>query len=391
MTVEMRPDVPITTPEQLHAHLREAAAVELSTIPLYLYAMYSIKPGGEYQWDAGVSAFRTIRSVVIEEMLHLCLVRNILLGTGGDMTFYDRSFVPEYPGLLRQHTPDLMLHLEPCTPDLMRRVFMPLEMPEVADAPPQPDRYNTLGQFYGAIVLGLETLSGPDLWSDTRSANQYVSAYWNQDGGGKPIPVTDLPTALEAVRTIVEQGEGAAPGDQMTPLRPDDPTVGYDEYSHYAKFSRIAAGIDDVLTPYIDQGEALWPVPTDPKASDFDGPVHDLAILFNAAYCYVLKLIDAVYAESRAGMTGDTTNKRYGYERTFIASMGGLLYPLADLLVRQPTADGQHAAPTFEFHDFEQPSAKQELIDRCTALVPAFPALGGPDGVLWLLAKLPDV
>jgi hypothetical protein len=390
MTTAVDPQTPITTPDQLHTHLIEAAAVELSTIPLYLYALYSIKASGDYQWDAGISAQRTIRSVVIEEMLHLCLVRNVLLATGGDMTLYDKAIVPEYPSLLRQHSPDLMLHLEPCTPELMRRVFMPLERPEGTDAPPEPDRYQTLGQFYAAIVAGLELLSGPDLWKDSRGEYQYHNTYWNQDGGGEPVPVTDLPTALQALRIIVEQGEGASSGDRMSALEPQAPVLGYEEWSHYAKFHRIAEGIDPVVAGAIDQSQGLWPVPTDPKAADFEGPVRDLAVLFNAAYCYVLKLIDALYSEPRHLVAGQH-DKRYGIERTFIASMGGLLYPLADLLVQQPGPDGHNAAPTFEFHEFEQSSARQELVDRCTALLPTYPGLGGDDGVLWLIEKLPDV
>ena len=35
---------PIKTVASLHKHLEAAIAVELSTIPLYLYAMYSVTP-----------------------------------------------------------------------------------------------------------------------------------------------------------------------------------------------------------------------------------------------------------------------------------------------------------------------------------------------------------
>lgn len=35
---------PIETVASLHEHLQAAMAVELSTIPLYLYAMYSVSP-----------------------------------------------------------------------------------------------------------------------------------------------------------------------------------------------------------------------------------------------------------------------------------------------------------------------------------------------------------
>src|SRR5215213_1237632 len=83
---EVRPlnvEKPITTVQELQDHLYHAIQVELSTIPLYLYPAYSIKTQGYSQWSAGMSAFRTIRSVVIEEMLHLCLARNLMVAVGG--------------------------------------------------------------------------------------------------------------------------------------------------------------------------------------------------------------------------------------------------------------------------------------------------------------------
>jgi hypothetical protein len=376
---------PITTIPQLHSHLYAAARVEMSTIPLYLYAAYSIQTAGDYQWDPGMSAFRTIRSVVIEEMLHLCLACNLLVATGGRqyVNCYDPEFITTYPSPMLQREPELMLQLEPCTPQLMQDVFMPLELPEKTDAPPQPDHYNTIGQFYAAIELGLETLSGPELWAEPRPELQYQKTYWNQDGGGSPIVVTDLPSALEAITTIVEQGEGADPDDATAPLSFTDPEVGAVEFSHYAKFSRIAQGIDVIRD--------VWPVPTNPKVTDYDGPVRALAELFNAAYSYVLCMIDAIYREPRELVAGQTS-QRYGLERTFIAAMGGLLFPIADLLVQQPTSNGSHAAPTFEFHRFaDGPPRKNQLIAMCDELIGAYPSLGGDDGVRRLIEKLPYV
>ncbi|HWF75216.1 MAG TPA: ferritin-like protein [Solirubrobacteraceae bacterium] len=378
---------PITTVRQLHVHLYQAAQVELSTIPLYLYAAYSIQTAGDYQWDPGMSAFRIIRSVVIEEMLHLCLVRNLMVATGAPkFAFYDEDFVTKYPSAMLHREPTLTLHLEPCTKQLMKRTFMPLELPAQTDAPPQPDHYNTLGQFYAAITTGLERLSGPKLWSKPRGDLQYSTSYWNQDGGGKPVCVLDLETALEAIETIVEQGEGASPGDPMVPLAPADPQFGFEEYSHYAKFQRVAEGNDPI--------NALWPVPTDPKAADFDGPVRGLAELFNAAYCYVLCMIDALYSTSASTVIAGKRSPRYGLERTFVAAMGGLLFPIADELVRAPVKKGSrtHAAPTFEFHRFADGKPKKEqLLAMCDELLGPFPALGGTDGARRLLEKLPSV
>ncbi len=377
---------PITTVEQLSAHLYQAAQLEASTIPLYLYAGYSIQTRGYSQWSTGMSALRAIRSVAIEEMLHLCLARNLLvaIGAGDQLAFYDKDFLPSYPTPMLHRTPKLMLHLERCSTKLMREVFMPLEQPSRSDTSPQPDSYGTIGSFYSAIVEGFERLSGPKLWKHAHPELQYYTAYWNQDGGGRPRRVTDLPTALAAIETIVEQGEGAAPGNLEVPTEPVHPTPGEQELSHYAKFERIAEDIDEI-------GE-VWPVPKDPRAKHYEEPAQSLATLFNAAYCYLMRMLDTLYA------TPSTTVKegrspRYGLERTCIAAMGGLLYPLADLLVRQPAGPrGAHAAPTFEFHRFHDGApCKDQLRGLCADLLDAYPSLGGDNSVLRLIGLLPSV
>lgn len=45
------PNYPITTVESLQKHLQVAMAVELSTIPLYLFAQYTVKVPKEYAND----------------------------------------------------------------------------------------------------------------------------------------------------------------------------------------------------------------------------------------------------------------------------------------------------------------------------------------------------
>lgn len=388
--IENRPlnaQKPITTVVELRTHLYHAAQLELSTIPLYLYAAYSIQTQGYSQWSPGVSAFRAIRSVVIEEMLHLCLARNLMVAVGGgpEIRFYDEPFIPTFPSPMLHRVPELMLSLEPASRELMRTMFLPLELPKPTDAPPQPEQYNTIGQFYDAIKLGFQTLAGPDLWTGNRPDLQYAHTYWNQDGGGAPIVVTDLVTALGAMATIVEQGEGAAGGTDEVPLDPVTPTLGLSELSHYAKFERIAEGIDLI--------GAVWPVPTNPKLRDYEGsPVTGLAELFNAAYCYLLAMIDAIYETTRSTVNPGHASPRYGLERTFVAAMNGLLFPIADLLVRQPLPGGGHAAPTFEFFGFEDRRAKNEqLASMCDALLGTFPSLAGDNSVRQLISLLPSV
>lgn len=385
---------PIRTREQLCHHLYQAALVELSTIPLYLYAAYSIQTQGYDQWAPGISAFRAIRSVVIEEMLHLSLARNLLIAVGGWdlLSFYDRDVVPSYPTPMLHRVPELTLQLEPCSQSLTTTVFMPLELPEKAGAPPQPHRYNTIGQFYDAIREGLLTLSNdPDLWTDNRPDLQYSATYWNQDGGGSPIVVYDQTTALQAIDTIVEQGEGAKPDDELVPLDPVDPVLGLTELSHYGKFKRIAENIDQI-------GD-VWPVPLNPKAADFarecggdDAPVARLAVLFNASYSYVLALIDKLFTTSRTTTNPGQVSPRYGLERTFIGSMNGLLYPIAALLVSQRLPNGMHAAPPFEFYAFSPDTPKKDQLETlCDDLLGVFPSLGGDNGVRRMISLLSSV
>ncbi len=373
--------------------------MEISTIPLYLYAAYSLETKGHSQWDPGISAFRTIISVVIEEMRHLSLARNLMLaiGAGDQITFYDRKFISHYPGLMLHRLPDLELHLEPCTKDLMDRIFMPLELPEKYDVPPQPGRYNTIGQFYKSIEDGFRYLADhdPEFWSQTPDSlkYQYTSTYWNYQGGGEPVVVSDLKSAMSAMKTIVEQGEGIDPSKAIVPTNPVSPQPGLNELSHYAKFKRIRDGIDVI--------GVVKPVPTDPRVADFEGPVIGLANLFNAAYCYVLCMLDKLYTLPRQLVPG-RPSPRYHVGRTFIAAMSGLLYPIADILTRTPSGghDGDpiNAAPTFEYYDFSAEQSKsgcktkkEHLMWLCDQAIVSFPELGGDDGVRWLLTEIPDV
>lgn len=47
---KVKPDQPIRSHADLVNHLHQAAQVEMSTIPMYLYAAYSIETKGHNQW-----------------------------------------------------------------------------------------------------------------------------------------------------------------------------------------------------------------------------------------------------------------------------------------------------------------------------------------------------
>ncbi|GAU65719.1 hypothetical protein SSP35_02_00860 [Streptomyces sp. NBRC 110611] len=412
----------ITTLDELADHLGDAARIELSTIPPYLYAAYSIKTSGYSQWAQGAAAQRTLIGIAIEEMLHMALVRNVMVATRCETVktkngqgrkpfrFYDPDSIPTYPGDMSHRTPPLKLHMQRISTPAVEG-FMEVELPETVQQQrkilPSADdyTYHTLGELYDAIGKGITDLTKAKeiTWglTECRWQQQYLRAFWNQWGGPpKPIPVVDQGSALDALYIIVSQGEGA----------PDE-----QEDSHYEKFTRIRDHVDGIGVVYDDNGQqkytidddtgaAVWPVVTDPKATDFPGALGKLAVLSDAVYCYVLALLDKLYLTPADDPAPDSapgqhesapTSERYALERGFIAAMQGVLSPVAGILVSTPLTSGQyagqHAGPTFGHYDFNGVPPQQALLDLCTDpdLAKEFPQLGGTDGVLNQIRLLP--
>ncbi|NDU72990.1 hypothetical protein GWI34_10140 [Actinomadura sp. DSM 109109] len=388
----------VSTKEDLYNHLVQAAAVETQTIPMYLYALYSIAGQGHSRWDAGIGAQRLIRSIVVEEMLHLCLVRNILvaLDYGDRVRFYDENFLPDYPEYMLHRHPPLLLRLSRCDRALVRKIFMEFERPRAAkgESTPPKGQYATIGAFYKSICDGLEELDrrhGEALWAHSHPELQYTAAYWNKDGGGDTLLVRDLKTAKQALTLIIDQGEGADPDRPSVPIDPIYPTPGLDELPHYAKFERIADGIEPI--------GPTWKVPTDPKGFQYldDGAAAAINDLFNAAYCYVLHLVDVLYTTPATDVVPGRPSTRYGRERQFISAMQGLLANIAETMVAVPFRNGPLAdrelqmAPSFEYVALPEDGKKKHLIQLCDQAITHFPQLGGDNSVRWLLDKMPDV
>ncbi|MFE4723733.1 ferritin-like protein, partial [Streptomyces sp. NPDC056728] len=115
---------------ELHSLLRTALALEHATIPPYLTAMYSLKDGKNREVGD------IIRSVVMQEMLHLALIGNIMNAVGVTPRFDDPDLVPAYPGRLPGGVmPDLEVSLGACSIERVRQVFMGIELPEAPLAP----------------------------------------------------------------------------------------------------------------------------------------------------------------------------------------------------------------------------------------------------------------
>ncbi|MES2760036.1 MAG: ferritin-like domain-containing protein [Pseudomonadota bacterium] len=344
--------------EQLIYLLTEAAEIEHGLMCCYLYAAWSLKQSTDEGLSAEqlqkVDAWRKqIHGVAMEEMLHLALVNNLLMSIGSPPHFARQNF-PVAPGY---HPASLVVRLAPCTRDTISH-FVYLERPEGMQLPqaagfetavgyrrsagaarltPNAEDYDTVGHLYAGIEHGFEQLAG-----ELGEGALFIGAAEAQiDSDLLSFPsmhaVTDLRSALAAIATIVEQGEGS---------RSDH------EKSHYAQFVTIGKQYDAMLAadagfrPY--RPVAPTPVMFRPIANDDATHVSapDAAVvldLANACYSLMLRLL----ASATGGM----------YEKPFRAVQLGCAIEMMSIVkalairltTMTATADGAHNA-SMNFH-----------------------------------------
>lgn len=234
----------------LKAGLQLAIGLELSTIPVYLTGLYSIQEG------CNTDAAQTIRSVVMEEMLHMTLAANVLNALGetpstDPVDFQGRrhlSPIPAYPlesPLISGIGTLELLPLSPRAVESFVRIEHPLHgAASLAGISLDEASYRTIGEFYDAIDAALKD---PKICPDDvfHARNQVPdSEYYG--GAGEIIEVGDRKTARQAVKKIVDQGEGLpveALGKPAKTVTDEDRLgSGWQMYSHYARFREIQAG-----------------------------------------------------------------------------------------------------------------------------------------------------
>jgi hypothetical protein len=378
---------PIVSREALIEHLQWALSVELSTIPPYVCALYSLR-------DRTTQAARLVRDVVLEEMLHMALVGNLINAIGGTPALV----VPRYPGYIPHHAAGgPFIQLQPLSAELAQVVFMAIEKPELdPQAPAEGDEFHTIGQFYKAIEEGFVNCARADpglFGHDT--GRQRTDTYFGA-GGGELVHVCDLDSALLALREITEQGEGAPagrppyPGEEEFGARDNygrradgtwGPIVGTPwEMSHYGKFKQLASG--EVAIP------AVHPMQPNPSPAELDGPVRRFAELFDACYTVLLHGI-----ERSLGQPGDERDADRDLDAD--TAFFGVAFPLmqfvlprlATVLMRtplRPGADpelGPNAGPGFLL--VEPHPAPPEIVASARSLTGQGPDLGVDYGTAW--------
>ncbi|MGE0499134.1 MAG: ferritin-like protein [Ramlibacter sp.] len=213
------------------AALQQAVELEHATIPVYLYALYSLDTGANPEIAA------IIQSVVVEEMLHMTLASNVLNALGGTSQVGSPGFIPTFPGPLPGGVESgLIVNLAPFSMTQLQ-AFLDIEQPEdpiefkaLAATPGAPI---TIGQFYTAISDAIAALGN----------GAFVNPPRNQVGPDlmpESIVVTDVASAQQAISAIIEQGEG-------TTTSPEE-VVG-SGYAHYYRFMQIQKGHLLVKTP----------------------------------------------------------------------------------------------------------------------------------------------
>lgn len=326
--------------------LQAAVELEHSTIPPYLTAYYSVKPEGNQE------AAEIVRSVVIEEMLHMTLACNLLNAIGGAPSIDRPDFIPTYPGPLPGGiNSGLTVKLEALSKDVLKNVFMEIEEPEdplefptahvmLAEMPVQ--EFATIGAFYKAVELNLTHLV--DEFGEAAvfcgDPKKQVTSF-----GPECVAVVDLDTAKQAIETIVEQGEGnqASPVDEQG------------ELAHFYKFAELYHGrrLEKVPNSSHLPPDKQWaytgapieistadvfPITENAKPSDFpEGSIARVkANQFSYSYTSLLKALHITF------------NGNPGHLDASI----GLMYSLrlqAQDLVAIDLGNGKNAAPTFTY------------------------------------------
>ena len=362
----------ITTVEDLHYYLIQGMAIEHATLPPYLTALYSLKPG------SNLEAFQVIRAVAVEEMLHLTLAANVFNAVGGNMegVLTNPDFVPTYPTYLPTGEKEFTVPIRKFCPETVktflnieRSKHVPDNAPLVKSRPAQIAKHNflkllgqkedisyySIGLFYTEVIRGLKALDeeykkrGENLFIG--DPKKQITPEYYYDGAGDIIKVTDLDSAIQALYVIQTQGEGSG-----------SETI-YDnqkELCHYYRFQQLDLGKYYFIDKDNPRGSDL---PDNPSGEDFTVdwdavyPVmENLTLSKLRNYCEPDSELYAHALEFQQAYSNFLAEIEYsfnGHPEKLIPAVGGMfrLKELANSLIRNPIPglEGVNAGPIFKF------------------------------------------
>lgn len=323
--------------------LQTAIELEYSTLPLYLSAMFSL----EVQ---NYTAYNAIRSIAMEEMVHMAIAANLLAALGGSPQFKPIQIAyPTTTGLPGGAEPDLHVGLARYSKPQLKN-FLRIETPGfLLRQLGRDEGYPTIAAFYESIRSAI-----------ARNANAVRAAV--QAGGpanqvGDDIgfttvtykPGVDPVESFDAgIDEILQQGEGSGRGDVFA----GNPFE--DEESHYARFAELYYGARyQAPSPPVDfnpKNEPLFfggpaiaaPVVVNTLAVPRDGYARILALdperdtvesdlnAFDSGFSKILSTLDAVWN---------------GPSSTSWKTLGAAVHGMVDLRVLSCFNIMRHAVP----------------------------------------------
>jgi rubrerythrin len=323
----------------LWVHLQNAIELEHSTIPPYIAAMFSLKPG------ANKSIASLIRSIVIQEMQHMTIASNILIAIGGQPKINQKGFVPEYPGPLPMNIGDLRVGIEAFSIPLIKNVFMAIEAPEhpipvtTARAAAE-EEFATIGEFYDAVKGQIVNL-GPKIFVNMHAPPQLLASDYFPPS--VLFAITGPDDAVRAIDIVKTQGEGTSADPFDTPGDP----------AHFYKFGEIAAGKTLIKTqtgfsyggdPIPFDSSGVWPLRPNCKIADY--PDHSQAKTRIAQFAYnysnMLNALHSVFNGSP-----DKLDAAIGLMYDLRVSAASLMQ------TPDPTKSGFNVGPSFEYVDVQ--------------------------------------
>jgi hypothetical protein len=207
------------------------------------------------------------------------------------------------------------------------------------DLVPEPEEYATVGHLYRGIEEGfrhlVEKQGAQEIFIGPPKA-QATQAYFSWP---ELIPVTDLASAIKAIETIVEEGEGAR-GDWRN--------------AHYGKFLQVYNEYLDFKTqdPDFEPARSIkpafvrQPADTGPATLISDPITAGVSNLFNASYATLLSILNRFFLHG-----GETDAEFTLLSDIAVDIMFSVIRPVGILLTTLPIGPhepGINAGASFE-------------------------------------------
>jgi hypothetical protein len=346
---------------ELKLCLMDAVALELFTIPPYLCALWSLKDG---KLGTNQEAYHIIRSVVMEEMLHMILAANILNSIGGTPSICKVPYLPKYPDKMPHSKIGFEVSLLKFSKEAVN-TFLKIERPaERGSTAPVRKKsggtrggkgkleFASIGEFYAAVREAINRLDREA--KDRKQKNgiftgkpqlQVTDVYY-YGSGGKLVPVHSIDDANLAIDEIVGQGEGIDGSIKDGDDAMFDEEV---ELAHYFRFNEIFCERSykrgdkpsddpsgDVLKVDWDAVYNMIPNPTMDKLKKRQR-VHSKAMEFNRTYSEMLRNIQQAVTGTQGVLMRAT------------CLMHTLREQAVDLMNEESGVGEFAAGPTFEY------------------------------------------